>query len=58
MKATREAARPSCNLNRAKRPVLTDEQIIAQYEQGTRIAGWLFCALFVFMAFGAVVFGW
>ena len=34
------------------------KDILAEYERGTRIAGWLFCALFLFLAAGSVMFGW
>lgn len=36
----------------------TDKQIIADYERGSKMAAFAFCAMFLFMAFGAVVFGW
>lgn len=32
--------------------------IVADYERGTAAAGWLLAAMFAFLAFGAVVFGW
>ena len=54
----KKAARGSGNYSRAKTSTSRDKQIIADYERGTRIAGWLFCAMFAFLAFGAVVFGW
>lgn len=36
----------------------TDKQIIAEYERGSKMAAFAFCAMFAFLAFGAVVFGW
>ena len=57
----KKAARHRCNDNRAKNGTVANgsgKNIITEYERGTRIAGWLFCAMFAFLAFGAVVFGW
>lgn len=38
----------------------SDEHIVpdSEYERGTRIAGWMFCAMLVFMAVWTVVFQW
>ena len=53
-----KAARSSGNYSTPKTTPSRDKQIIADYERGTRIAGWLFCALFLFLAAGSVMFGW
>ena len=58
MTSKTKAARSSGNYSRAKTSTSRDSHIITEYERGTRIAGWLFCAMFAFLAFGAVVFGW
>lgn len=55
-------ARDRCNGRRAgaKRSSCPDEHIVPEtdYERGTRIAGWMLCAMFVVMTIGAVFFGW
>ena len=56
-------ARSSCNYRRAgakRSSSWSDGHIVPEtdYERGTRIAGWLFCAMFVVMTIGAVFFGW
>ena len=44
----------------AKRSSWSDEHIVpdSEYERGTRIAGWLFCAMLAFMTVWTVVFQW
>ena len=58
MAANNKAARSSGNYSTPKTTPSRDKQIITEYERGTRIAGWLFCALFLFLAAGSVMFGW
>ena len=60
MTAKNKTARHSCNYARAKTSTHRDDASISnsEYERGTRIAGWLFCAMFVVMTIGAVFFGW
>lgn len=59
---TRRMARDRCNGRRAgaKRSSWPDGHIVpeTEYERGTRIAGWMLCAMFVVMTIGAVFFGW
>lgn len=52
-----------CGNNRragAKRSSWPNGHIVpeTEYERGTRIAGWMLCAMFVVMTIGAVFFGW
>ena len=61
MTSKTKAARHRCSDNRAKNGTVANgsgKDILAEYERGTRIAGWLFCALFLFLAAGSVMFGW
>lgn len=54
-------ARSSCNYRRAgaKRSSWPDENSVpdSEYERGTRIAGWMLCAMFLVMTIKVVVFG-
>ena len=60
MTAKNKTARHSFNYARAKTSTHRDDASISnsEYERGTRIAGWLFCAMFVVMAVWVVVCGW
>ena len=57
---SKKAARDCCNNQRAKTSTHRDDTSIpeSEYERGTRIAGWMLCAMFVVMTIGAVFFGW
>ena len=52
-------ARDRCNGRRAGaiRSSWPDENSISEYERGTRIAGWMLCAMFIVMTIKVVVFG-
>lgn len=52
-------ARDRCNGRRAGaiRSSWPDENSISEYERGTRIAGWMLCAMFLVMTIKVVVFG-
>lgn len=56
----KKMARDSCRCRRAgaKRSSWPDENSISEYERGTRIAGWMLCAMFLVMTIKVVVFGW
>ncbi len=58
MTSKTKATRHSGSYTAPKTSNRADNQIITEYERGTRIAGWLFCALFLFLAAGSVMFGW
>jgi len=53
-----KAARSSCNYHAPKSSTTADTTIITDYERGTRYAGYMFVAMFVFLAIGCVMFGW
>lgn len=55
---TQKAARHSCNYARAKSSTLSRDDAIITYQRGSRIAGWMFCAMFVVLAIGSVMFQW
>lgn len=55
---TRSKAARNCGNNSTPNVHGRDKQIIAEFERGSKMAAFAFCAMFLFMAFGAVVFGW
>ena len=57
---TKKTARNSGNYSTPKTSTHRDDASISnsEYERGTRIAGWMFCAMFAFMAIWVVVCGW
>lgn len=59
---TQKAARDCCNNRRAKTSTISrrDDASIteSEYERGTRIAGWMFCAMFFFMTVWTVISSW
>jgi hypothetical protein len=50
--------RHSCSYTAPKTSTNEDTLIITDYERGTRYAGYMFVAMFVFLAIGCVMFGW
>lgn len=60
---SKKAARDCCNNQRAKSSTLNHKRDVhsiseSEYERGTRIAGWMLCAMLAFMAVWVVVCGW
>lgn len=57
---SKKAARDCCNNRRAKTSTHRDDASIpeSEYERGTRIAGWMFCAMFAFMTVWVVISSW
>ena len=69
MNTPNKAARRSCNFKRAYRPLVrVDAHSIAReraeheryenFNRGSMYAAIALCAMFAFLSFGAVVFGW
>lgn len=56
---SKKAARDCCNNRRAKTSTLSHrDDVIITYERGARIAGYMFCAMFVVLTLGVVMFQW
>jgi hypothetical protein len=55
--ASERATPRSCSYGGAKSKS-KDTEIVPDFERGSRYAGWLLGAMFLFMALGAVLWGW
>ena len=60
MNLTNKSARNSGNYSTPKTSTHRDDSSISnsEYERGTRIAGWMFCAMLAFMTVWVVVSSW
>ena len=59
MSELKEMTRNSCNYPAPCLPTSTSSKsILADYKRGSFIAALMFAAMFAFMSFGVVVFGW
>jgi len=56
---TKRTTRQCSNTDAPCLPIAkSSKQIIADFESGSQLAGWMLAAMFAFMAVGSVVFGW